>query len=141
MFFPLWSPIWCYSYIPDMPEFTLKDAQWAYSCLEVTAKHVGGCLIYSTPGKYHYFHRTTKPGGVYVGENAHRLALMIKLGTVDVPESLEASHLCHEPACVKLAHLEAEPKELNDQRKTCNEEKCCMGHLPAPVVILANYFQ
>lgn len=103
MFFPLWSPIWCYSYIPDMPEFTLKDAQWAYSCLEVTAKHVGGCLIYSTPGKYHYFHRTTKPGGVYVGENAHRLALMIKLGTVDVPESLEASHLCHEPACVKLA--------------------------------------
>ena len=46
----------------------------------------------------------------------------------DISKDLDISHLCHLRSCVKLTHLNAETRKINNQRKNCVKSKKCFGH-------------
>ena len=120
-----------------MPNFTLDDARWAFSCLLVAKlkrDDEKSCLIYGTDGKYNKFRRRTECGTDIV-VNAHRLVLYIKMGSVNIPDEIQSSHLCHNKACINIDHIMPENKFLNRARRTCNQEGSCMGHAGAPPCI------
>ena len=48
----------------------------------------------------------------------------------------DVSHLCHEPSCVKLTHLNHESHSVNINRKKCLKSLECTGHDPHPECIL-----
>jgi len=56
----------------------------------------------------------------------HRLSYMLKTHSLDIPEGLHVSHLCHFSLCVNPAHLSLEPPAVNVQRQRCGDQ--CGGH-------------
>ena len=60
--------------------------------------------------------------------SVHRVAVMLDRGTLSLPRHLDASHLCHNKACILMAHISLEPREVNTKRRLCAREGRCRGH-------------
>ncbi len=61
----------------------------------------------------------------------HRLAYLAHNRIVNLPPDQEISHLCHQPRCVSINHLVAEPQDVNKQRAMCLDRKKCLElHVP-----------
>lgn len=58
---------------------------------------------------------------------AHRLSYMVFTGSMRI-YGLDISHLCHNPCCVLVDHLSAEPHSVNASRVACVNRGMCMGH-------------
>ena len=55
------------------------------------------------------------------------------LGNLRVAPPLNViSHLCHEPTCVNISHLNLEPQSINNKRKACRSTRVCKGHTGQP---------
>lgn len=65
-------------------------------------------------------HRTGKKTRM---QNAHRLVIIAYKSEEEIRRLLwdleQASHICHEPRCIKEEHLCVEPKNQNEDRKGC----------------------
>lgn len=48
----------------------------------------------------------------------------------------EASHLCHNPRCILLSHLNWEPKSVNAAREKCRQDGKCCQHEGFPNCLL-----
>jgi hypothetical protein len=89
-----------------------------YDNAERTAK---GCRIWPLSkdiwgyGRYQYEGRT---------QSAHRLAYMLLVGPI--PTGLEIDHLCCNPSCVEVTHLEPVTHAVNIRRSKKNH--CPAGH-------------
>jgi len=61
----------------------------------------------------------------------HRMALIFdrhwSLDDIDQP-GMHASHLCHNPLCVKPLHIEYEPQHVNLNRINCVNRGTCQKH-------------
>ena len=89
--------------LPRMAHFhSQEEVKYSYEHLAANATINGDCLVYGSTGKYHDVKvRHFGPGRV-LRIYAHRLALLKKMNSLDIPKTVEASHLCHEKACIKL---------------------------------------
>ena len=102
-----------------------EEVKYSYEQLAANASINGDCLVYGSTGKYHDIKvRHFGPGRV-IRIYAHRLALLKKMNSLDIPKTVEASHFCHEKACIKLEHIVAEPRHVNMSRITCMNERVC----------------
>lgn len=119
--------------------YSISDVDWAFSTLDPlicpSVFTFGECLIYCRIRPYTVCRRTT-PSGKKLAINAHRLALMTKMRTVDIPSDIQASHLCNRPGCIKLEHIFPEDKFTNEERKICHTRKICSGHGDHPDCII-----
>ena len=61
---------------------------------------------------------------------AHRLRLMMKIRTFQLPSNIEASHICGERKCIRASHISAEEKNTNKGRQICHGLGQCTGHNP-----------
>ena len=43
-------------------------------------------------------------------------------------KNFDISHLCHESLCTNVAHLSAEPRRINNIRRSCRGSGACLGH-------------
>lgn len=59
--------------------------------------------------------------------HAHRLSYMVFTGSMGI-NGLDVSHLCHNPLCILVDHLSAEPHYVNASRIACVNRNVCMGH-------------
>lgn len=76
-----------------------------------------GTVHYRDPVDYKWKHR-----------KAHRVVLMLRDKTLQIPRDKDASHLCHNSSCVNVNHMNLEPRGVNNQRKSCDVEGICFGH-------------
>ena len=99
-----------------------------------------GCRLWTggpSPEKCSYGKKRTLYPTI-VGDHApsqvvyvHRLAYMVSRKVVELPPSLEVSHRCHNPRCIKPQHLCLESHELNSERITCRlQGMCTQNHSP-----------
>ena len=114
---------------------TQADINFVYDALLLSTRPHGECIIYgSNPNVYGRYDKRIPSSDKVVRVYAHRIALLKKMDLTAIPYGLEASHLCHTKACVKLEHLTAEPHGINMNRQLCfNETKLrgqhvCFGH-------------
>ena len=94
----------------------------------------GFCHIFDTCStsdyiRVAYMHPST---GRRTTVSVGRAAVMLKEGTVFLSKDCEASHLCHNKACVLASHISFEPHSVNNSRKTCVNEGMCIGHTVYP---------
>ena len=61
----------------------------------------------------------------------HSLLPKLENGT-----KMEISHLCHNPHCCEVLHLQRESKSTNELRKNCKKAGVCLGHLPSQNCLL-----
>lgn len=65
---------------------------------------------------------------------AHRLLFAISTDSLYLLDksyaNITVSHLCHNPICCNLEHLEAEPVDMNNNRKICKSSDVCVIHEP-----------
>ena len=109
---------------------TFEEVQFTYDCLIQSSviSRVGDCIQYgSNPAKYSYTRKRMTPSRV-VRESVHRIALLVKMKVINIPKDLEASHLCHMPACINPEHMIAEPHEINQSRIRCYNESGRLGY-------------
>lgn len=102
---------------------SIDEVEFTYDCLihSGTLIYVGDCIQYGhDPAKYNSIRKRVDSG--VVREYAHRIALMKKMKTVNIPSDLEASHLCHMKACINPEHIIAEPHNINMTRLACFNE-------------------
>ena len=127
------------SHLISAMSYSISDVDWIYSTLELgicnSTFKLNDCVIYCRVRPYTVCRQTT-PGGRRLAINAHRVALMKKVRTVDVPSCIQASHLCHRPGCINLDHINPEDQGTNEARKLCYENKICSGHGDHPACIL-----
>lgn len=83
----------------------------------VTANGLYGLLSYRDPET-----------NAWKKKHVHRLILMIKLRSLNIPKELDASHLCHNSLCVNVGHLSLEPHSINNNRQCCKSYGHCIGH-------------
>ena len=116
--------------------YTLSDVEWAYDSMldSPSTRPLGKCKIYCRANKYTVLRRTTD-AGTKIAVNGHRLALMKKMQTVNIPEGVQASHLCHKPGCVEIDHISPETDLVNKSRKACEQRRLCLGHPGYPMCI------
>ena len=120
---------------------SIEEVEYTYNCLiqSGAVTFVGECIQYGgDPDKYSSI-RKRQSSGVVVREYCHRIALMKKMKTVNIPTGLETSHICHMKACMNPEHVVAEPHNINMSRLACfNESKrlnqpfCYGGHAEYP---------
>ena len=68
----------------------------------------------------------------------HRLAMMVAMGTDQLPPNQVVSHLCHNGLCINEEHIILESQGLNNHRKTCHSTKhCTNAHHPPCLAHLA----
>jgi hypothetical protein len=64
----------------------------------------------------------------------HRLMFAIATNSLYLLQkehaNTEISHLCHQPLCCNISHLEAESKALNNSRTKCKNARVCHDHDP-----------
>lgn len=95
-----------------------------------------GCVNKQGYGQYRF--TDPRDGGTkYKTRTAHRVALMVKERTLDLPPEQQASHLCNNKLCVNTEHLVLESCSVNCQRRLCFRLGRCIGHInrdgsPAP---------
>ena len=114
---------------------TRAEVLYAYEHLVANTTKNGDCLLYGVVGQYHGLKvRHFGPGRV-IWIYVHRLALLKKMDIVDIPKDIEASHFCHEKACVNTNHIVAEPRHIDMSRIPCMNERhvrgephFCFGH-------------
>lgn len=86
-------------------------------------------------GRYKSIKLTMRGQQIYV--KLHVLNFWISLDFAkDFDLTKDVSHLCHEPSCVKIAHLNHESRSVNVLRKNCVKNLDCSGHDPHPECIL-----
>ena len=94
-----------------------------------------GCLEYysgKTKGGYSRYHlRYPVPSGSVKAQMTASRAVYIlhhrRPDLIGIPETDQVSHLCHNPRCVRIAHLHLESQEANNRRKPCNFQGQCQG--------------
>ncbi|KAK7443978.1 hypothetical protein BaRGS_00040433 [Batillaria attramentaria] len=64
--------------------------------------------------------------GQVTSTTAHRAAVMVARGCLGLPPHLDASHLCHNKACILPTHISLEPREVNCQRRGCITAGQCL---------------
>ena len=83
----------------------------------------GTCIEYKTSssssGQDRYIQTSRTINGRKIHARVHRVALLKKIRQVELPDSMEASHLCHNKKCMNIDHLIAEPHDINMSRYTC----------------------
>ena len=71
--------------------------------------------------------------------SAHRMLFAVATDSLyllqNTHSNIAVSHLCHNPLCCRLEHLEAEPTALNNSRKICKNAGQCLIHEPACIFI------
>lgn len=68
--------------------------------------------------------------------SVHRLSVMLGQGNLDLPQNLDASHLCHNKTCILAEHISLEPRRVNCQRRMCVSAGKCHGHGDYPACLL-----
>jgi hypothetical protein len=48
------------------------------------------------------------------------------------PPNQDVSHLCHQPTCMQIGHLNLESRQINNHRKLCKTNGTCFGHFNQP---------
>jgi len=91
---------------------TVQEVEYAYEHIAANSQRHGDCLIYGSADKYHNTKITHFGPGQHIRIYAHRLALLRKMKTIVIPAHLQASHLCHQKACINVDHIEAEPPHI-----------------------------
>ena len=91
------------------------------------------CHLHGTQNKYRTICLTENNARVYVKE--HQLIFFLNLNNptsrsrpMSELKKLEISHICHRKNCVNIEHLSQEPHAINMARKTCKQNKKCIGH-------------
>lgn len=116
-----------------------------YHCFKVNllvriSKKVGlangrGCRLWEgcvkSGGRYGVIHYKY-PGCTDTVSNVHRVVYMLEHNDFNLAPGLEVSHLCHEPLCLTVQHLNAEPHSVNMSRAQCVFRAKCTGHAPHP---------
>ena len=124
-----------------MDDFFAEEAQkLSDKCINVADSD---CLIWTGKphkttgyGQYRYLDPRSPELG-YLTRSAQRMAVMIALRNLDIPQNLQASHLCHNKLCVNVEHISLEENATNNQRKNCVSEQRCTGHGDKPACILS----
>lgn len=66
--------------------------------------------------------------------SAHRLLFALCTDSIYLLDKsysyINVSHICHNPKCCNLEHLEAEPIDINNNRKICLNSGLCTHHDP-----------
>ncbi|KAK7498656.1 hypothetical protein BaRGS_00010033 [Batillaria attramentaria] len=66
---------------------------------------------YAGPNGYMKLSYRHPGSGQVTSTTAHRAAVMVARGCFDLPPHLDASHLCHNKACILPTHISMEPRE------------------------------
>ena len=74
-----------------------------------------------------YVQTSRRINGIKITIRVHRVALLKKIRSVQVPEGLEASHLCHNKRCINLEHIVAETHAVNQSRIECANIRMATG--------------
>ena len=82
-----------------------------------------------------------KKNGKRTSVTVQRAAIMVREGTTELGDGMEASHLCHNKHCVRPDHLALETNSLNQKRKQCLKSGKCVGHGSAPDCLLGLYLR
>lgn len=95
----------------------------------------GSCIIFRGGANNYRKFQCQVPSGDSVRPRVHVAVLCWKLGVLQMPDNLEASHLCHHKNCINPAHLNAEPQDINKNRIHCQtmrgeilDMSYCIGH-------------
>ena len=82
----------------------------------------GTCVEYAAAAAHQnnkYIQTSRTINGRKIYSRTHRVALLKKMNITELPEGLEASHLCHNKRCMNVDHIIAEPHDINMSRNTC----------------------
>lgn len=102
---------------------TIQEIQYSYDHIAANSLKNGDCVVYGSAGSYHNIKIRHFGPGRTIRIYAHRLALLKKINTLEIPKNMQASHLCHEKACINIDHIEAEPQHINMARIPCMNER------------------
>ena len=69
------------------------------------------------------------PDALHKTVHVHRMALMVEIADLDVPASMQASHLCNRKLCINTKHISFESAAVNNARKSCFQVGFCDGHM------------
>ena len=113
---------------------SVEEVKIFYDKLVCDTRTVGKCLEYGKSGDYTQTTKRVSPTRV-VRQYVHKVALLNKLQCIELKKGQESSHLCHNKACIKADHLNAEPHKVNQNRTGCAKERAvygienfCFGH-------------
>lgn len=105
------------------------DEAFAFRVLMNFEEDENGCWLWQG-------HRDIKGYGTICWEGhasyvkIHRLMYQVHYGLI--PKHLEIDHLCNNPPCANIDHLEAVTPEENIRRKVQRKTKCINGHAYIP---------
>lgn len=116
---------------------TLDEVNTFYESIVIAGRISGDCLEFGAAGVYT---RTSKRlSHNIIRKYVHHVALLRKLQQIELAPGLEASHLCHNKACIKPEHMTAEPHLINMSRNACASVRktrgisnFCFGHQSYP---------
>ena len=136
----------------------MADGIWDVWCSDVASKlavhsrrEVGrGCLMWngaikrSKPTAQPYGLLRVRTAPVRIGVTArkayraHILSYVLaNPGVRDVLlryKNFDISHLCHRSLCIEASHLSAEPRQVNNSRRSCHIASVCGGHAGFSVI-------
>lgn len=74
--------------------------------------------------------RVKFPGTQSRTYSAHRAMYMMCSQNFVLNPAMQVSHLCHNSLCCSFEHLSAEPADVNNSRRHCQERQppACTGH-------------
>ena len=112
----------------SIEKFCEEELRKLFEHTGVTEK---GCIIW-LPGKQTYGKtRIVLPNSKSRVEYVHRLSYMLHNRQFSLPSTLEVSHLCHCPRCLRVDHFVLEPHAINADRQHCaKQNKCTHCHFP-----------
>ena len=82
----------------------------------------GTCVEYATAHHQYtnkYIQTSRTINSKRINSRTNTVALLKKIKLTELPDGLEASHLCHNKRCMSVDHIVAEPHEINMSRNTC----------------------
>ena len=103
-----------------------------------------GCFLYtgsiSPSQKYPKIKITTlhSPYSMNMHVFIYKMAKNIQPNHRFLPNQ-DISHLCHQPTCMKIGHLNLESRQINNHRKLCKSNRACFGHFNQPNCIFSKF--
>ena len=88
----------------------------------------GVCKLFDSSNEYSRVAYKDPATGRRTTATVGRAVVMLRESTVFLQSGFDASHLCHNKACVLPEHISYEPHAVNNGRKTCVNEGMCLGH-------------
>jgi hypothetical protein len=115
--------------VPTRVTTCSNPARWIAQ-LDAHSAREGECIVWTGSRSAHGYGCTRFDGKGGVRTSTHRASWLARVG--DIPDDLEIDHLCRNPPCMRIDHLELVTRAENNRRKIRKprpKTHCKHGHL------------